>query len=234
MPRRRQSSFTRFRKTLVKRFAKARRQAARSGKRLQRTAQRTQRRLTSRAKRKAATTSRRLKRATAKAVKEASRTRKSLTRTAKAAGRQLRKWNRQRKARRREIERKRRSAARIQKREFGRLVLVGSQLPEEFEKGVRATDPGASRPGEPPRMRSGKGRQSITIEIRMKGRKPEGRVYVDKKVAPYMAMWEFRQDGKQRPFLKPSVMNHLSEYGQTVVQEVKKTATGPKQKARVR
>ena len=47
----------------------------------------------------------------------------------------------------------------------------------------------------------------------MKGKKPQARTYVDKKVAGYMAMWEFRQDGKGRPFLKPAVENNLNMFG---------------------
>jgi hypothetical protein len=139
-----------------------------------------------------------------------------LTRLAKRQQLRVKKFTRGIRRQVREYQRKQRAELRVRRREFGRVVIAGEQLAEEFEKGVRVPDPGSSRPGQPPRMRTGKGRKSITVEIRMKGQKPEG-VYVDKTVAPYMAMWEFRQDGKQRPFLRPSVMDHLSEYGQQVV-----------------
>ena len=85
-------------------------------------------------------------------------------------------------------------------------------------------------------MRTGKGRKSITAELRMNGKKPQARVYVDKKVAGYMAMWEFRQDGKARPFLKPAVENNLNmfgaEIGNTLKQQLRPQAG--KKKATVR
>lgn len=55
----------------------------------------------------------------------------------------------------------------------------------------------------------------------MKGKKPEARTYVDKRVAPYMAMWEFRQDGKQRPFLKPAVQNNMNLFGAEIGNSLK-------------
>jgi hypothetical protein len=49
-----------------------------------------------------------------------------------------------------------------------------------------------------------------------------------------MAMWEFRQDGKQRPFLKPGLMNNLPEFRSKVGGELKRAATSaPKRKAKV-
>lgn len=96
-------------------------------------------------------------------------------------------------------------------------------------------DPGASRPGEPPKMRSGEGRYSIKAEVRQRGKRIVSRTYVDKKVAPYMAMWEFRQDGEQRPFLKPGLMNNLGQFQTKVGAELKRAATQvPKKKAVVK
>lgn len=86
-------------------------------------------------------------------------------------------------------------------------------------------DPGASRPGEPPKMRTGEGRYSIKAEVRQRGKQIVSRTYVDKKVAPYMAMWEFRQDGKQRPFLKPGLMNNLGAFQTKVGAELKRAST---------
>jgi len=94
-------------------------------------------------------------------------------------------------------------------------------------------DPGASRPGEPPKMRSGEGRYSIKAEVRQRGKNIVSRTYVDKKVAPYMAMWEFRQDGEQRPFLKPGLMNNLGQFQTKVGAELKRAATQVRKKKAV-
>lgn len=88
-----------------------------------------------------------------------------------------------------------------------------------------SADPGASRPGEPPKMRSGQGRYAIKAEVRQRGKQIVSRTYVDKKIAGYMAMWEFRQDGKQRPFLKPGLMNNLSAFQTKVGAELKRAST---------
>lgn len=243
--RRRPKPFTRLRqslarsgKTLQRRRKKLQKQATKSVRRFTKrttaAARRTQRQAAKASRRLQRTAKRRAVKATAKAVRSAKRFRKTFNRTVKASRKSLKKYNRERRKRARQLEIKRRSIARQQKREFGRVVLVGQQLPEQFEKGLPSNDSGASIPGQPPRMRTGKGRKSITVEVRMRGTKPEGRVYVDKKVAGYMAMWEFRKDGKARPFLKPAVMDNLSEYGQQVIQEAKKVPTGQRRRAVVR
>jgi hypothetical protein len=95
-------------------------------------------------------------------------------------------------------------------------------------------DPGASRPGEPPKMRTGKGRSSIKAQLRLKGKKLESRVYVDKKIAPYMAMWEFRNDGKGRPFLKPAIEDNKEAFGKVIGTELKQANKGGKKKAVVK
>ena len=96
------------------------------------------------------------------------------------------------------------------------------------------SDPGASRPGEPPKMRTGKGRSSIKAQLRMSGKKLNSRVYVDKKIAGYMAMWEFRKDGKGRPFLKPAVEDNKETFGKIIGKEIKQVNRGGKKKAVVK
>ena len=144
---------------------------------------------------------------------------------------------------------------RITKRAFNRLAkpvqLRGKQLKQrrqEQRQEIKGTfdtsrsiviqaseDPGASKPGEPPKMRSGEGRYSIKAELRLRGKKIVSRTYVDKKIAPYMAMWEFRQDGEQRPFLKPGLMNNIKQFQTKVGAELKRAATQvPKKKAVVK
>lgn len=78
---------------------------------------------------------------------------------------------------------------------------------------------GASRPGEPPKMRTGRGRDSIKAELisdKSNQHNVTSRVYVDKKEAAYMAMWEYRQDGKQRPFLKPALEDNQKMLGDLI------------------
>ena len=101
-----------------------------------------------------------------------------------------------------------------------------------------SADRGASRPGEPPKMRTGKGRDSIKAELRRSqpGRgKLTARTYVDKKIAHYMALWEFRPDKEQRPFLKPGVEKNANLIGNAMAADLKRFATAqPKQRAVVR
>ncbi len=99
-------------------------------------------------------------------------------------------------------------------------------------------DRGGSRPGEPPKMRTGKGRDSIKAELRRsqpgKG-KLKARTYVDKKIAAYMALWEFRPDKQQRPFLKPGIERNADLIGNAMVADLKRFATAqPKKRAVVR
>jgi hypothetical protein len=118
-------------------------------------------------------------------------------------------------------------------------MAIGQEVDFNAIRGAQATqaagDTGGSRPGEPPKMRTGKGRSSIVAELRRKGKhKIESRVYVDKKIAPYMALWEFRPDKKQRPFLKPSVQENLRLLGQVIGQQLRELATAaPRRKAKV-
>lgn len=90
---------------------------------------------------------------------------------------------------------------------------------EEF-----AETKGASRPGEPPKMRSGKGRMAIKSQLishRTKRDNITSRVYVDKRKAGYMAMWEYRRDGEQRPFLKPAMRNNSKMLGSIIGRKLK-------------
>lgn len=118
-------------------------------------------------------------------------------------------------------------------------MAIGQEVEFSSIRGAQATqsagDTGGSKPGEPPKMRTGKGRSSIMAELRRKGKyKIESRVFVDKKIAPYMALHEFRPDKKQRPFLKPSVEENLQLLGRVIGQQLKELATAaPRRKAKV-
>ncbi len=176
------------------------------------------------------------RKASKRAVRKLKRTVKATKRTAKATRKQTKSLIRRAKKYNRDRIKRRNAARRAKEREFNRLTLTG----ETDLLGVMLLEfrdsSGASKPGEPPKMRKGTGRKSITAELRMKGKKPEARTYVDKRIAPYMAMWEFRQDGQQRPFLKPAVENNLNlfgaEIGNTLKQQLRPQAG--KKKATVR
>lgn len=84
-------------------------------------------------------------------------------------------------------------------------------------------DSGASNPGEPPKKRTGNGQKAISAELISHKKKNEvfSRTYVDKRKAAYMAMWEYRKDGKQRPFLKPSLEHNRKLLGDIIGQSLK-------------
>ena len=100
-------------------------------------------------------------------------------------------------------------------------------------------DKGASKPGEPPKMRTGTGRNSIrAAEVHGKTllggkRKPMAKTFVDKRIAKYMAIWEYRKDGKARPFLKPSYNRNKRMLGKLMAAELKKMKRGGKRTAKV-
>ena len=203
-----------------------------------RSARKSVNRATRKAERKLASNSlaRAGRKASKRAVRKLKRTVKATKRTAKATRKQTKSLIRRAKKYNRDRIKRRNAARRAKEREFNRLTLTG----ETDLLGVMLLEfrdsSGASKPGEPPKMRKGTGRKSITAELRMKGKKPEARTYVDKRIAPYMAMWEFRQDGQQRPFLKPAVQNNLNlfgaEIGNTLKQQLRPQAG--KKKAVVR
>jgi len=127
-----------------------------------------------------------------------------------------------------------RKVLRAQQRQRTQLDLVGAVDISAATVTQASAEAGASRPGEPPKLRSGKGRSSIKAQLRLKGKKLESRVYVDKKIAPYMAMWEFRKDGEGRPFLKPSVENNKDQFGKLIGSELKQANRGGRKKAVVK
>ena len=185
-----------------------------------------------RARRAAIRATKRTAKQTRRAVKQARKARKTAKQFVTRTKRALRDRRRQKKKAATQARRDQRA----REREFNRLTLSGDSDTSGAAFGDAKEGSGASKPGEPPKMRTGKGRKSITAELRMKGKKPQARTYVDKKVAGYMAMWEFRQDGKGRPFLKPAVENNLNmfgaEIGNTLKQQLRPQAG--KKKATVR
>jgi len=100
-------------------------------------------------------------------------------------------------------------------------------------------DKGASKPGEPPKMRTGTGRNSIrAAEVHGKTllggkRKPMAKTFVDVRIARYMAMWEYRKDGTARPFLKPSYNRNKRMLAKLMAAELKKMRRGAKRTAKV-
>lgn len=172
----------------------------------------TAKRLLKKAKRTYKRTAKATKRAAKKAKRVTRRTFKKLSKSTQLRGKKLR---------------QRRQEARV--RLSGRIDLSKANVVQA------AGDTGASRPGEPPKMRSGKGRSAIQAELRKRGSQVVGRTFVDKKIAPYMAIWEFRQDDQQRPFLKPGLENNMSTFRTTVGAELKRAVTAvPKRKAVVK
>lgn len=206
---------------------------------LSRTAKRASKRVTRQAKRSLKASlkqsrrllkkSGKLRRQTVKAVRQARK------RTSKAIVGLRREYRRRQ---RDKVQRQRAAnkALRAEQRQYGKLALTAEADLSAATIRPASDRSGASLPGEPPRMRTGKGRQSISAELRTKGRKIEARTFVDKKQAPYMAMWEFRKDGKQRPFLKPAVEDNLHLFGQAIGSSLRQTlkSTGSKKKAVVR
>lgn len=194
-------------------------------------AKKTKRKLVSKAKR----TQRKLKRLSRSVAK----TRRILTKKSaraikaarKAARRRSRESKREKKKRQSEARKQAREAARARVRQEirGAVDISGANVVQASE------DRGASRPGEPPKMRSGKGRSSIKAELFKRSNRLASRVFVDKKIAKYMAMWEFRQDGEGRPFLKPSLMNNLNTIGRVIGSELMQVnRRGNKKKASVK
>ena len=81
------------------------------------------------------------------------------------------------------------------------------------KKGGHITgDTGASVVGEPPKRRSGRGREAIdkTRNIGTKT-KPAARTYVSKKKAEYMVMYEDGPPSIRRPFLGPATKENEAE-----------------------
>jgi len=224
--RKRKSAIAKLRAKANKAVAKA---AKRATKRIRRVTRKTEKFLASntlaragkktakRARRAAIRATKRTAKQTRRAVKQARKARKAAKQFVTRTKRALRDRRRQQKKAATQARREQRA----REREFNRLTLSGDADISGAMTGGFLEGSGSSKPGEPPKMRTGKGRKSITAELRMKGKKPQARTYVDKKVAGYMAMWEFRQDGKARPFLRPSVENNLNMFGQEIGNSLK-------------
>lgn len=188
----------------------------------------------SKAKKKAVKASKRLRKQLPKRIKKAKRstvkaiktTRKRIKKTAKITRKRFKQLAKPKQLRGRAL---------IARRQEQRQEIKGTFDTSRSRIVQASEDPGASRPGEPPKRRTGEGRYSIKAELRLRGRKIVSRTFVDKKIAPYMAMYEFRQDGQQRPFLKPGLMNNLPQFQTRVGAELKRAATQvPKKKAIVK
>ena len=233
--RKQQSAYKRLRAASVKALRRARRKVKKANKTLAKQASRTVRRAEAkilrglrRVRKQSPRVLRRKFKAGKKAGKAAAR---RLRVNARKAPRVIRKQLKTvQKAYRKRQQAKERARTRMdigQEVEFG--AIRGAQALQA------AGDTGGSKPGEPPKMRTGKGRSSIKAELRRKGKyKIESRVYVDKKIAPYMALHEFRPDSKRRPFLKPSVEQNLQLLGNVIGQQLRELATAaPRRKAKV-
>jgi hypothetical protein len=213
-------------KAVARRAKKANRQAKKTSKVLKRIGKRRLREARRRLKKLPGQT-RKAKRFAKKRLRAAS---KNTTRFFKARKKAARLRGRERKIQARDQRR----ALRAQERARTQFDLDGTVDITGARVRTSNADPGASKPGEPPKMRTGKGRSAIKAQLRLKGKKLESRVYVDKKIAGYMAMWEFRKDGKGRPFLKPAVEDNKEAFGRVIGSELKQANKGGKKKAVVK
>lgn len=213
-------------KAVTRRAKKANRQAKKASKTLRRIGKRRLREARRRLKKLPGQT-RKAKRFAKKTLRAVS---KNTTRFFKARKKATRLRERERKIQVRDQKR----ALRAEQRARTQIDLNGTGDITGARVRTSNADPGASKPGEPPKMRTGKGRSSIKAQLRLKGKKLESRVYVDKKIAGYMAMWEFRKDGKGRPFLKPAVEDNKEAFGKVIGTELKQANKGGKKKAVVK
>jgi len=234
MKRSKKTAYSKLRAKAVKSVRKAskklssgRRKAARRIAKTTRQTIRQTRASTNKARR---TLARRTKK-TVRAVKRFTKAGKKNTSKALRGARKAIQARKKKKLDRQRIQRKALKAAeraRTRRELIGDVSLVGASAVETSE------DPGASRPGEPPRRRTGKGQSAIKAELFRQGKQVKSRVFVDKKIAPYMALWEFRPDNKQRPFLKPTIDRNMNILGKIIGTELRQLATAkPKRKAKV-
>ena len=173
-----------------------------------------------------------VKRTRKKAVKSVRKTAKRVKRTAK------RTYKSQRKKITRAYKKRTKSTVRVIRTDALTKERIASEV-----AGARVLqaggDKGASKPGEPPKMRTGRGRNSIrAAEVHGKTllggkRKPMAKTFVDKRIAKYMAIWEYRKDGKARPFLKPSYRRNRRMLAKLMAAELKKMKRGGKRTAKV-
>ena len=180
------SKYAKLRAKANKAVAKA---AKRATKRIRRVTRKTEkvlasntlaragRRAAKRTRKAAIRASKRAAKRTRRAVKQARKARKAAKQFVTRTKRALRDRRRQQKKAATQARREQRA----REREFNRLTLSGDADISGAMTGGFLEGSGSSKPGEPPKMRTGKGRKSITAELRMKGKKPQARTYVDKK-----------------------------------------------------
>lgn len=80
-------------------------------------------------------------------------------------------------------------------------------------------DENASRPGEPPKRRTGRGRRSIQAK---KVGRYEAKTFANKSVAWYFPMYEFGPTRLRRPYLLPALRENKSELARIVVTPVRR------------
>lgn len=196
MPRKKKTAAQRV-KDRTKKYLK------RTGKKVQRKAKRTKKAVTRRvkkARRKVTKVSKRAKRQVRRRVKKIRRT----------ARKRLRSWKRSRaKAIRRQYTKRNLSSEN---------PLIGGYTADRTATKENVAflpdfgnEDGASKPGEPPKKRTGKGQSAIKAQLvshKTRQHDVAARTYIDKRTAAYMALWEYRNDGEGRPFLSPSFKNN--------------------------
>lgn len=69
---------------------------------------------------------------------------------------------------------------------------------------------GASKPGEPPKRRTGRGYYSIDA-VKLRGQAGVAKTFSSKRKAPYMAMYEHGPASVQRPWMEPALRENKSE-----------------------
>ena len=91
------------------------------------------------------------------------------------------------------------------------------------KKKVVTGNTGASRPGESPKRRTGRGRLSIEKTRNLGTRKhPRFRTYSSKSKAPYMSQYEFGPISQRRPWLEPAVSENESELAEILITPAKR------------
>lgn len=202
------------------------------------------RRIKTPAQRRVADLKKRARKSVKVAKKKAKRTRKAVAKRGRKIVRGL-KRNRKRvvKAARKRLRSYKRSRVAAERRRFTRRRITTSDDGDvvEFTTDRTRTNNdtaylpdygnafGASQPGEPPKMRTGRGRDAIQAElITRKRRKTDvaSRVFVNKRKAAYMALWEYRPDDEQRPFLKPSLSDNRAMLGNIIGQSLRQQLRG--------
>ena len=221
----------RVKKTVTKKVRKAKKQVAKRVKTTQKTLSRATKRISKRAGKLQKQVLKKSKRLQQRASKQITRlnkvARRKVQRVKKRAVKAVKKFRAER--RRQYNKRFRRSNITAESGSLGFTSDVSQT--SETTAFVRAypESKGASKPGEPPKMRTGDGRKSIKAELitnQKNAHDIKARTYVDKKIAPYMALWEYRPDGKARPFLKPSLEGNKSLFGAAIGKNLRRKLRG--------